>query len=325
MNNINVLLIALISLLFTQCDNNSKQKQKSDYQQDTLAVKKEDVKPEQLIDIQGHRGCRGLMPENTIPAFLKALALGITTLELDVVVTKDKKVVISHEPWLSAEICKDMWGKDVQEAKEPNIYKMTYAQLSKCDCGSRTPANFPKQRKTIANKPLLTELIDTIAIWCEANNIDKYKIHYNIEIKRKPEHDRIFNPPVEEFVDLVLADIKAKKIEDQCNIQSFDWEVLQITKEKAPNIMLAMLVENELSPQENLDSLGFTPEIYSCYFKLIDNELLEFVQKNNMKLIPWTVNEPQDIERMFQLPINGIITDYPDRVLKMIKEKGKKK
>ena len=93
-----------------------------------------------------------------------------------------------------------------------------------------------------------------------------------------------------------------------------------MTKEKAPNIVLAMLVENERSPQENLDSLGFTPAIYSCYYKLIDNELLDFVKHYNMKLIPWTVNEESDIETMLQLPIHGIITDYPDRVQKIMAE-----
>jgi len=197
---------------------------------------------------------------------------------------------------------------------------MTYEHLRKCDCGRRGNPKFPKQRKIACTKPLLTTLVDTVNAWCIKNNVYKNTIRYNIEIQRKPEHDKLFNPPVAEFVDLVLAVINEKKIVDQCNIQSFDWEVLQLTKEKAPNIVLAMLVENERSPQENLDSLGFTPAIYSCYYKLIDNELLDFVKHYNMKLIPWTVNEESDIETMLQLPIHGIITDYPDRVQKIMAE-----
>ena len=326
MNYIKSLLLFLIfPALLIQCDSKSKKNQETNYQIDSSLINKEPVKPKFTIDIQGHRGCRGLMPENSLPAFIKALNLGVRTLELDVVITKDKKVIISHEPWLSHDICKDQWGRDVEVAKEPNIYKMTYAQLRKCDCGLRRNPNFPKQRITEAHKPLLSELIDTVAIWCEKHNVLPNEIHYNIEIKRKAEHDKIFNPPVEEFVDLVLAEIKALKIEDHCNVQSFDWDVLRLTHEKAPGIPLAMLVENELSPQENLDSLGFTPQIYSCYFKLIDNDLLTFVKQNHLKLIPWTVNEEQDIETMLKLPLDGIITDYPDRVIKAVKaiNKGK--
>ncbi len=269
-------------------------------------------------EIQGHRGCRGLMPENTIPAFIKALQLGVSTLELDLAVTKDKVVVISHEPWLSHEYCSDLKGNRILEKEEKNfnIYQMNVLELQGYDCGSLPHPRFPEQMLMRVHKPTFAEMIDSVSEYCVKNK--RPLPHFNIEIKREPEYDGIFCPPVEEFCDLVLAVIREKGIEKHCNLQSFDWEVLRICRNKAPQIPLAMLVENKLSPQENLDKLGFKPEIYSCYYKLIDNQTLEWVKKQNMKLIPWTVNDPKDIKKILAMPVDGIITDYPDRLLKMI-------
>lgn len=268
------------------------------------------------VDIQGHRGCRGLMPENSIPAFIKALELGVTTLELDLAVTKDGIVVISHEPWLSHEFCSDLDGKRIVESKEKefNIYGMNYDALKKYDCGSLPHPRFPNQELMRVYKPSLSEMIDSVKSYCKNNN--KPLPHFNIEIKRQPEYDGIYCPPVNEFCKLVLKVIKEKQIEKHCNLQSFDWETLRICHKLAPEIPLAMLVENNLSPQENLDKLGFKPQIYSPYFKLIDANLLQWVKKQDMKLIPWTVNEASDIEKILKLGVDGIISDYPDRVLK---------
>ncbi len=272
------------------------------------------------IDIQGHRGCRGLMPENTLPAFIKALELGVTTLELDVVISKDKQVVVSHEPWLSHEICKNAKGEDISEAQERNynIYAMTYAEIQACDCGQRQHPRFSTQKKMAVYKPRLEDLIDSVNAYAAQHQIED--IWYNIEIKRQPDYDGKYCPPAEEFVDLVLAMIERKGIETSCNLQSFDWEVLRLCHQKAAEIPLAMLVENELSPQENLDRLGFKPEIYSCYFKLVDKQLLDWVKAQQMQLIPWTVNETADIKAMLALPLDGIISDYPDRVQALLEE-----
>jgi glycerophosphoryl diester phosphodiesterase len=269
------------------------------------------------IDIQGHRGCRGLLPENSIPAFIKALELGVNTLELDLAVTKDKIVVISHEPWLSHEFCADLNGKRISETDEKlfKIYELTYSELQAYDCGSLQHPRFPEQKLMKVHKPAFSEMIDSVKAYCEVNN--KPMPFFNIEIKRIPEYDGIFCPPVDEFCDLVLQIIKEKGIEKYANLQSFDWETLRICRKKSPKMPLAMLVENKLSPQDNLNALGFTPEIYSPYFKLIDETLLQLVKKYNMKLIPWTVNEENDIKKVLEMGVDGIITDYPDRVVKL--------
>jgi glycerophosphoryl diester phosphodiesterase len=272
------------------------------------------------IDIQGHRGCRGLLPENSIPAFIKALELGVTTLELDLAVTKDKVVVISHEPWLSHEFCSDLDGKRIEASKEKefNIYALNYEALKKYDCGSLPHPRFPNQQLMRVYKPSLAEMIDSVKSYCKNNN--KPLPHFNIEIKREPEYDGIYCPPVEEFCELVLKVIKDKGIESKCNLQSFDWETLRICHKLAPHIPLAMLVENNLSPEDNLKKLGFTPEIYSPYFKLIDAHLLEWCRNNKIKLIPWTVNEPNDIMKVLEMGVDGIISDYPDRVILLLQK-----
>ncbi len=272
------------------------------------------------IDIQGHRGCRGLLPENSIPAFIKALELGVTTLELDLAVTKDKVVVISHEPWLSHEFCSDPDGKRIEASKEKefNIYGMSFEALKSYDCGSLPHPRFPNQQLMRVYKPSLSEMIDSVKSYCKNNN--KPLPHFNIEIKREAEYDGLYCPPVSEFCELVLKVIREKQIEQHCNLQSFDWETLRICHKLAPEIPLAMLVENNLSPQENLDKLGFKPQIYSPYFKLIDANLLEWVKKQDIKLIPWTVNEAADIEKILKMGVDGIISDYPERVLSKRKD-----
>src|SRR5258706_6841771 len=112
------------------------------------------------FDIQGHRGARGLKPENTIPAFLTALDTGVTTLEMDVVITRDKQVVVSHEPWMSAGICTNAFGKPVKEKEEKkyNLYRMTYEEIKQFDCGSRGDVKFPGEGKMKAVKPLPSDV-----------------------------------------------------------------------------------------------------------------------------------------------------------------------
>ena len=118
----------------------------------------------QEFDIQGHRGCRGLLPENSIVAMKKAVDLGVTTLELDVVISADHQVLLSHEPFLSHEICLDSNGNEIYENNEKsyNLYKMNYDEIRKCDCGSKIHPRFLSQEKVKTYKPLLSEMIDSV-------------------------------------------------------------------------------------------------------------------------------------------------------------------
>jgi glycerophosphoryl diester phosphodiesterase len=268
------------------------------------------------FDIQGHRGARGLHPENTIPAFLKALELGVTTVELDVVITKDKKVILSHEPWISSAICLDPEGNAIAEKdeKKMNIYKLTYDEVRTYDCGSKVNEKFPGQEKVKIAKPLLSDVI--IAIEDYIRNYSLYEVDYNIEIKSSPDGDNKYHPKVEEFSDLVYQLIDEYLPLERVVIQSFDFRVLKYWHKKYPEIRLAALVENLKSIDSNLDELGFKPSIYSPYFKLLNKEKVNHLHKMKIRVIPWTINEEADMLIYKGMGVDGFITDYPDRARK---------
>ncbi len=264
------------------------------------------------IDIQGHRGARGLMPENSIPGFKKALDIGITTLELDVVISKDSMVVLSHEPILSPEICLDPLGKEIAEGDEWNMFQMTYEEIKAFDCGTKPHSRFPIQEKMSVYKPLLSEMIDSVEAYAQSNNIPLP--YYNIETKSQPAGDNIYHPEPSTFVDLLVEVIREKGITDRVVIQSFDPRTLQAAHTSHKDIRLVLLVENEDGPEANLERLGFTPDIYSPYFHFVNEELISLGQEKGMYIIPWTVNRQVDILDMIRLGVDGIISDYPDSV-----------
>ncbi|MEJ7643455.1 MAG: glycerophosphodiester phosphodiesterase [Chryseolinea sp.] len=268
------------------------------------------------FDIQGHRGARGLMPENTIPAFLMALDSGVTTIELDVVITSDKQVVVSHEPWVSGAICLDTAGNDIssKEEKKYNIYRMTYEDLQKFDCGSKENLKFPQQQKFQVAKPLLRDVIT--AVENRIKSYGSYEVDYNVEIKSTPETDKKFHPGIEEYSDLVYSVIDEYIPLDRLVIQSFDVRVLKYWHVKYPEIRLAALIENTKSIDANLSALGFNPAVYSPDFKLLSREKVQQLHQLNLRVVPWTVNEVADMLSLKGMGVDGIITDYPNRAKK---------
>ncbi|MBN8578749.1 MAG: glycerophosphodiester phosphodiesterase [Cytophagales bacterium] len=268
------------------------------------------------FDVQGHRGARGLMPENTIPAFLYGLDSGVTTIELDLAVTKDNQLVVSHEPWMAAAICLSPQG-DTLKAKDErkfNIYKMTYAEVKQWDCGSLGNEKFPQQKKQPCAKPLLRDVIAAVEDHIRSHT--RYEVDYNIEIKSLPEGDGKFHPKPEVFSELVYKLVDEYLPWDRVIIQSFDFRVLRYWHEKYPEVRLAALVENKKSVAENLDDLGFTPSIYSPYFKLLTREDVSTLHQKKLRVIPWTVNEEKDMLSVKGMDVDGFITDYPDRAAK---------
>jgi glycerophosphoryl diester phosphodiesterase len=272
------------------------------------------------LDLQGHRGCRGLMPENTIAGFLKALEIGVTTLEMDLVISKDNKVVVSHEPFFSHEISTDPEGKSISEKNERlfNLYEMNYDEIMQFDVGLRPHPRFPKQQKLPAIKPLLIDVIHEAEKAVLQNSYQKPL--YNIEIKRVAEQDDVYHPNAREFAKLVVSIVNNTGLKDRIVIQSFDIQSLQIIREIDREIGVVLLIENDKTAKENLDALGFTPEVYSPGYALVNEDLVIFCKENNMQLIPWTVNNKQDMERMIELGVDGIITDYPDILRDLMKE-----
>lgn len=282
------------------------------------------------FDVQGHRGARGLMPENTIPAFMLALDSGVTTLEMDLAITKDKQVMVSHEPWMSAAYCLNPSGQAIkeQDEKKYNIFRMDYEQVRQWDCGSKGNSNFPEQKKMKASKPLLADVI--VAAENHIKNYTKYEVDYNIEIKSEAQSDGKFHPKPAEFSDLTYRVIDQYLPWDRVVIQSFDLRVLRYWHKKYPDVKLAFLVENLKTISENLNELGFVPDIYSPDYKLLDKnevatvhsrtpsrELKNGQKISRMRVIPWTVNDEKEMTELKEMGVDGIITDYPDRAQKL--------
>ena len=271
------------------------------------------------IDIQGHRGARGLAPENSLPAFIIAADMGVTTLELDLVVSKDSQLVVSHEPFFAPEFCLDMDGNSIPRDSIINLYQLSNDEIKQFDCGSARNARFPEQKRISTYKPLLSDVIDSVESYTKNNNLAA--LRYNIELKTKKETDSIFHPSPQVFSDLVYGLLKEKEMLDRITVQSFDFRTLQYFNRKYPEVELGLLIENELTWKFNIDSLGFKPEIYSPYYRLLSQAKVRKIQRAGMKVVPWTVNDFFDINKVLSWQVDGIITDYPDRVLIITKKK----
>ena len=265
------------------------------------------------FDLQGHRGARGLKPENTIPAFITALNYGVTTIELDLAITKDKQIIVSHEPWMSSEFCLKPDGTPITPAEEKsfNIYQMNYNEVRNFDCGSKIHPRFPEQEKRVIDKPLLRDVI--AAVEDHIKSFSLYEVDYNIEIKSERVGDKKFHPTPEVYSDMVYQLIDQYLPWERVVIQSFDFRVLKYWKKKYPHVRLAALVENKNSIEANLQALGFTPSIYSPEFILLTPERIRDLKKKKIRVIPWTVNEVEDMKRLKNWGVDGIITDYPNR------------
>ena len=269
------------------------------------------------LDLQGHRGMRGLFPENSILGFLKALELGVNTLELDIVMSGDTQLVVSHEPFISSAICQYPGGRQIpkETEKELNMYHMTYNEIKVFDCGSLFNNDFLLQEKSRISKPLLTEVLDTVEQVATAKG---QLIHYNIELKSELALEGIYHPEVAVFCQVAYQAINDQVDWRRITIQSFDFRILRYFNKHYPEVQLALLIENELSWELNIDSLGFKPEIYSCDYALLSAETISELQEINMKVIPWTVNDSIDMRQLIHWGVNGLITDYPNIALQIL-------
>ncbi len=267
------------------------------------------------LDIQGHRGCRGLMPENTIAGFISAVDMGVTTLEMDVVVSKDLQIIVSHEPFFNHEITTLPDGKylDAKTEKNYNIYSMTTPEIQNIDVGLKSHPRFPLQNKIKTTKPTLHEVLDAVESHILQNKLKP--INYNIEIKYDERGAQLYFPPCDLFADLLIREITGYGIKDKCIIQSFNPNCLNIVHKKDPAIQIALLVENKKTFLVNLSNLNFKPQIYSPNFKLVNKKLLEYCKLNQIKVIPWTVNEKSSVIKLLKSGVDGIISDYPDMVI----------
>ena len=271
------------------------------------------------FDIEGHRGCRGLYPENTIPAFINAVKLGVNTLEMDIIVSKDGQLVISHDPFMNDVICSNPDGSPVttEQAEKLKIYSLTYEEIKKYDCGMRLNPKFPDQEKMKVYKPRLVDVIDTVEKYVKEHNLPP--VHYNIETKSTVKGDDIFHPKPEIFTKLFYDVIKSKGVIDKCILQSFDVRTLQAMHSIDPTVTTALLVENLDGLDKNLKTLGFYPTIYSPYYLLVNKKLVTKCHSLGIKVLPWTVNDEKKMVALKKEGVDGLISDYPDRLIKVLR------
>lgn len=266
------------------------------------------------FDWQGHRGARGLMPENTIPAFLEALKYPVTTLELDIVISADRKIMISHEPWMNPQICLDPDGKEIPgDGRQFNLFQMTAAEIRRFDCGTKQHADFPTQQHLKVHKPTLGEMVSAVRKYCTENA--RQLPLFNIELKSLPAGYAVFVPEPEEFVALVIAELDAIGIAHVTTLQSFDPQVLrEIHKQEGDRIATSYLTSDQKDLDKVVEELGFKPDVYSPYYRLVSKKLIRLAREKGMLVIPWTVNKDRIARRLIKRGVDGMITDYPDRI-----------
>ncbi|MFW5972854.1 MAG: glycerophosphodiester phosphodiesterase family protein [Bacteroidota bacterium] len=274
------------------------------------------------FEIHGHRGARGLLPENTIDACLHALSLGVDAVEIDVVVSADRQLVVSHEPWMSSEICARPDGSPVSkdEERELNLYSTPYSEIRRYDCGSRGHPRFAEQRPRQAFKPLLRDLIRSAETYRTEQVSGAFT--YSIEAKSRPEWDGRFGPAPPTFVDLLHHLLTEENVIARSTLQSFDERLLREADNVSDDWKIALLVDEHegADPEEWADRLGFVPAIFSPNFHLLTDELRQRAHGLGMRVIPWTVNRRKDMERMMALGADGLISDYPDCALALARD-----
>ncbi len=271
---------------------------------------------------QGHRGARGLAPENTIISFKKALEYGVHGLELDIVLTGENQFLVSHEPYFSHEFCSKPSGEAIlrKEKLQHNIYKMDYETIKKYDCGKRGHIRYPEQQPMQAVKPLLKSFFEEMEKYVLDNGMNKP--FYTVEIKSDFAFYGFMQPLPNEMVALFINEITNypfyDKIKDRLLIESFDVNILNELYKQTQNtdthFEIGFLVENKLSIEENLAKLHFLPSVYVPYYRLLTKKKIEELHQKGLKVFTWTVNDTEKMQQLLNWGIDSIITDFPNRI-----------
>ena len=294
------------------------------------------------FDIEAHRGGRALLPENTLPAFANALSMGVDTLELDIGITSDGAIIVSHERGLNPDLARGPDGGYVAPPGIPFV-QLRLEDVKKYDVGQIRPgsayaAQFPDQRALPGTTiPTLREVFDLV------RKSGDSRVRLNIETKIDPNHPEE-SPDPQRFVTLLLAFLEAEKFSDRVMVQSFDWRTLQLVQKLAPAIPTVYLtLQKGKAPTVSLDqasdwTAGFNPAdhgkslpatikaaggaIWSPYFGDVDAALISESHRLGLTVVVWTVNKPDDIARMIDIGVDGIISDHPDILRQIAGDKG---
>jgi glycerophosphoryl diester phosphodiesterase len=292
----------------------------------------------QALEIQGHRGARGVAPENTQAGFREALAIGVHTLELDVGMTADGHVVVHHDATLNPDTTR-LDGEWLDPGQRIPLREMTLEQLRRYDVGAIRPGSgyarrFPRQRPSPGERiPTLAEVVALTA------RLGHQRVSFNVETKIDPRQGNLFAPP-EEFARAVIRVLREGAVGERSTIQSFDWRVLGHVRRLAPEIRTGYL-SVQRSGWDNVGGgeLGDSPwtaehrvdehggsvprmvkvaggHVWSPDYRGLRREALEEAHALGLRVVVWTVNAPSDIRRMIRMGVDGVISDYPQRVRK---------
>jgi glycerophosphoryl diester phosphodiesterase len=275
------------------------------------------TRPPRTLDLQGHRGARGLAPENTLIAFEKALTFPeVTTLELDVVISSDHKVVVSHEPWMNPTICLTDTVLTGEDARAMNLFKMTLEEIQRIDCGMAQHPDFPEQTSGSSRKPSLKEVLEFTA-----NDWPMF----NIETKTSPKGDGVFHPGPGKFVEILAAELMEMDaaypevdLTRKITIQSFDPRTLRAFRRLHLGVKLCLLTDKNSSPDELMDELGFPVDVFSPREDLVTGEMINWCHFRQIAVIPWTVNDTVRMQELVDMGVDGLISDYPNRFKSLV-------
>jgi len=257
------------------------------------------------IQVHGHRGARAVLPENTIPAFEYAIKQGVDVLELDVAVTIDNVLVVSHDPKLNPEFCRGPGGSNV-------IRQLTLEQLKQWDCGALKNPEFPKQQPVPGTRvPTLDE------VFALAPRGD---FGFNVETKIFKDEPEL-TPPPEEFARMLVEAIRRHKLEQRVIVQSFDFRTLHAVKKLAPEIPLSALYSG--LPKDYVKiARQAEAGIVSPHWRLVSKGRVEKAHKAGLKVVPWTANQPNEWDKMVRAGVDAIITDDPSELISWLRARG---
>lgn len=303
--------------------------------------------PATAFDLQGHRGARGLAPENTLAGFRRAIEIGVTTLETDLALTADDLLVLSHDPALSRALTRAGDGRWLSE-NGPPIRSLTSTALRAYDVGRIDPAHEyakPWTQQVAADGERIPALFQLFALARDARSPGGRPVRFNIETKLAPA-GTVPTAAAEEFARAIAREVAAAGMGERVTVQSFDWRTLRALKRIAPSIRTVCLtIEAEGMNTVREDASGASPwhdglkrsdhggslprtvraagcTAWSPLWRNLTPELVGEARGLGLAVVPWTVNEPADIERMLDLGVDGLITDYPDRARRVLARRG---
>jgi glycerophosphoryl diester phosphodiesterase len=259
------------------------------------------------ILVHGHRGARARLPENTLPAFEYAIDEGVDALEMDLAVTKDNVIVISHDPTLEAPVC------TLAGQKSAMIRQQTLADIGRWDCGAVQNPRFPNQRVVPGTRmPTLEDVFQLAGCG---------RFDYNIEIKSFPEHPE-YTPAPDEFARLVLEKIRKYKLEKRIILQSFDFRTLVAMRKVAPEIRISALTETDTRDFAAIAKEAGNAGIIAPELSLVTTAKVAAAHAAGLQVVPWTANTPQEWGRLIEAKVDGIITDDPAELIGYLKKRG---